>query len=74
MLQSATKILGNLINDMLDYAHLSAGQFKKQMKKFDLVQSVFETIKVLRLKGDELGIHFEFILNGIKQDSPDAAE
>ena len=37
MLVSGNKILGFLINDMLDYAQLSAGSFRKQAKKFDLI-------------------------------------
>ena len=53
---SATKILGFLINDMLDYAQLSAGQFRKNFKKFDLIESVNDIVKVMRAKGDEVGI------------------
>ena len=56
---SASKILGFLINDMLDYAQLSAGQFRKCFNNFNLIHSVAEILKIMKFKADELGINIE---------------
>ena len=53
---SATKILTFLINDMLDYAQVSAGQFRKQVREFDLIKSVDDVIKMMQLKSNGLNI------------------
>ena len=59
MQMSATKILGFLINDMLDYAQLSAGKFRKFMNKFDLMESVDDVMRIMRFKADQLGIEIK---------------
>lgn len=41
---------------MLDYAQLSAGQFRKFYSKFNLVESVNEIKSIMQYKADELGI------------------
>ena len=68
MLQSATKILGNLINDMLDYAQLSAGNFRKLMKNFNLIESVEDVIKIMRFKADQFGIAIEVNFEKLIED------
>ena len=54
---SATKVLNFLINDMLDYAQLSAGQFRKFVKKFDLVEAIDDIVKIMKFKAKELNIN-----------------
>ena len=62
---SASKILNFLINNMLDYALLSAGQFRKFVKKFDLKESIDDVVKILKLKADELNINIQVNLHKI---------
>ena len=52
MQMSASKILCFLINDMLDYAQLSAGQFRKFMSKFNLNDSINDVVKIMRFKAN----------------------
>lgn len=49
---SAVKILNYLVNDMLDYAQLSSGKFRKLGTEFNLVDSVNEIMNVMRFKAD----------------------
>ena len=62
---SASKILNFLINNMLDYALLSAGQFRKFVKKFDLKESIDDVVKILKLKADELNINIQVKIHKI---------
>ena len=41
---------------MLDYAQLSAGKFRKNYTRFNLVESVCDIIDVMDFKAQELGI------------------
>lgn len=52
----AVKLLSFIVNDMLDYAQLSTGQFRKSQTKFNLVESVTDIIDVIGFKAKEYGI------------------
>ena len=65
---SATKILNYLINDMLDYAQLSAGQFRKFQKRFNLIKSINDIIRILRFKADELDIAISIDLSNLNSN------
>ena len=52
----AVKLLTFIVNDMLDYAQLSTGQFRKSQTKFNLVESVTDIIDVIGFKAKEYGI------------------
>ena len=41
---------------MLDYAQLSAGRFRKFLRRFDLIKSINETVGIMKFKANELGI------------------
>jgi len=56
VLGSSVKILNFVISDMLDYAQLGAGQFRKSIEQIDLIESVEETVDILRYKAEELDI------------------
>ena len=51
---SSVKILGSLVNDMLDYAQLSVGQFRKIITNFNLKECVNEIINIMKFKADEM--------------------
>ena len=48
---------------MLDYAQLSAGQFRKNYTRFNLIESVQEIMDVMSYKAEELGINLIKIFN-----------
>lgn len=54
---SSVRILNFLLNDMLDYAQLSSGQFRKFINKFNLVDSVTEIMNVMSYKAQELRVN-----------------
>ena len=54
--RSGVMILNFLINDMLDYASISANKFRSFAKKFDLKESIQEMVDVMKFKAKELGI------------------
>ena len=47
---SAVSILNYLVNDMLDYAQLGAGQFRKFESIFNLQNAISDILKVLEFK------------------------
>lgn len=60
---SAVKILNILVNDMLDYAQLSSGKFRKAYSRLNLVESVSEIVEVMNYKASELGISIKKMFN-----------
>lgn len=63
---SATQILNFLVNDMLDYAQLSSGQFRKFFKKFNLIDSVKDIVNIMKYKADEFGIDIRLDFNNFE--------
>ena len=53
---SAVKILKFLINDMLDYAQIKAGQFRRSSQNFNIVDTVKEVKEVLNFKAEQLKV------------------
>ena len=41
---------------MLDYAQLSAGRFRKFLRRFDLIKSIKDVVGIMLFKANELGI------------------
>lgn len=56
---------------MLDYAQLSAGKFRKNFTRFNLVDSVSDIIDVMEFKAQELGIKLikQFNFPGYERDT-----
>ena len=48
---------------MLDYAQLSAGQFRKNFARFNIIESVQEIMDVMTYKAEELGINLIKVFN-----------
>lgn len=66
---------------MLDYAQLSAGQFRRFKSNFNLIESINEMIEVMNYKAYELGINMfaEYQVHNInseffKKDAPQPTE
>lgn len=50
-------MLNFIVNDMLDYAQLSMGQFRKCYTRFNLVESIGNIVEVMSYKAQELGLN-----------------
>ena len=66
---NATKILNVIIHDMLDYAQLSAGQFRKFVKKFNLIEVIYDVFNIMNHKATELGITVEIDVQDLLKDN-----
>ena len=44
--RSSTKLINYLVNDILDFAQLKSGKFRKDISKFDIRESIQEIIDV----------------------------
>lgn len=44
---SSEKILSFLVNDILDYAQISSGKFRKLFQQFNIKDCVLDIIKIL---------------------------
>lgn len=64
---SSAKILNFLVNDILDYAQISAGKFRKQYLQFNLKECVDEIVLILQFKADQLGVNVECSFTGFNQ-------
>jgi len=53
---------------------MSAGQFRKFFKSFDLVESVEEILSILRFKADELGIDLEMDFANFKDSNNEQSD
>ena len=49
----------NLVHDLLDYAQIKAGKFRKKMSLFDISKTVEEVKSILQQKADAKGIVLE---------------
>jgi signal transduction histidine kinase len=49
----------NLIQDLLDYSQIKAGKFRKNLKYFDIRDTVRETFGILKTKAEAKNITLE---------------
>lgn len=66
---SSEKILSFLVNDILDYAQISSGKFRKNFSRFNIQECVEEIILVMRFKIEQIGINLKFELQGFEDNS-----
>ena len=45
-LSSSTKLMTNLIQDLLDYAQIKAGKFRKNLKRFNIHDTIEEIMSI----------------------------
>lgn len=64
---SSERILCFLVNDILDYAQINAGKFRKLYVQFNLKESIEEIMLIMKFKADQLGIKMECKLQGFEQ-------
>ena len=67
--ESSTKLMENLIQDLLDYAQIKAGKFRMNLNNFDLKQSVKEVTEILQEKAEAKNITFEYNFDNLELNS-----
>lgn len=45
-----------LVQDILDYAQINAGKFRKIFSKFNLKDSIEEILLIMKYKAEQLGV------------------
>ncbi len=55
--ESSTKLLQFLVNDILDFAQIKAGKFRKNVAKFNVKQAIHEIARMLQFKAEQGGIN-----------------
>lgn len=50
-------MLNYLVADILDFAQMKQGKFRKNIQYFDLKLAIEEVISILQYKADQLGIN-----------------
>ena len=60
MQSSSTKILNFLVNDMLDFAQMRSGKFRKNIYNFDLKEAINEIVSIQMMKAEFCGIQLSF--------------
>ena len=66
-LGASAKIMENLIHDLLDYSQIKAGKFRKNLKYFDIKETVKETFGILMTKADAKNITLVHIFGVLSQ-------
>lgn len=57
---SSTKMLNFLVNDMLDFAQMRSGKFRKNNNNFDLKEAINEIVSIQMMKAEFCGIQLSF--------------
>ena len=50
VLNSSSKILSFLVDDILDFSQLKSGKFRKDISMFDLQRTIDEIVMILKYK------------------------
>jgi signal transduction histidine kinase len=54
--QSSTDLMKHLVQDLLDYAQIKAGKFRRNLKKFNIKTAVDEIIQIQIKQAESKGI------------------
>lgn len=63
IIESSSKVLLTLLNDILDYSKVEAGKIQIETRPFDLKNATEEAANLMRIQADEKGIDFRVILS-----------
>ena len=56
---SSAKVMKYLIQDLLDFAQMKAGKFRKNVKKFDVKEIIEETMSIEQEKAKNKGVELK---------------
>ena len=54
---SSSKLMNFLINDILDFAQINQGKFRKDCKNFNIEECIKEVVKIQKYKAEKLGVN-----------------
>ena len=66
VLGSSTKILGFLVNDLLDFAQLKAKKFRKDCSLFNLKTAIQEIYNVCKFKAMQIGVNVQLFYDNFE--------
>jgi len=58
---SSERILSFLVNDILDFAQLKAGKFRKNIQTFSIDKAINDVIKIFSFKAEQMAIQLKQI-------------
>ena len=64
--ESSSKIMSFLVQDLLDYAQIRAGKFRKNLKTFDIREAIEKVMCIQRRKAQAQNIDLEVEYHDIK--------
>ena len=62
-----------MVQDLLDYAQIKAGKFRKQNLRFDIRESVEKVMCIQRQRAQERGIDFRVVFENFQNISSQSA-
>lgn len=64
---TSTRLLNFLVNDMLDFASVQSGKFRKECSNFDIKDSIMEIMLILQFKADQFGININLDMSNFRK-------
>jgi signal transduction histidine kinase len=64
---TSTRLLNFLVNDMLDFASVQSGKFRKECSNFNIKESIMEIMLILQFKADQFGITVNLDLKNFRK-------
>ena len=71
---SSTELMTFLVQDLLDFAQLKAGKFRKNISKFNIRDTVKKVMRIQRRKADAAGIELIAKFPGLASQEPDYSQ
>ena len=65
-MNASTKMLAFVVNDMLTFAQISKGKFRKNCGRFDIREAVEEILLIQREKAEFMEINLKAVYIGFK--------
>lgn len=56
ILESSSEMMAFLVQDLLDYAQIKSGKFRKNLSSFNIVRTIEKCTKILKRKAEGKGI------------------
>ena len=66
---SSSEIMTSMIQDLLDYAQIKAGKFRKNIKIFNIRKSIEKVVSMQRLKADSKGLSMPIEFENIAESA-----
>ena len=60
-IQAASRLLVNLINDILDMSRIQSGQMKLTLAPYSPAELIYEVVSMMQVRADEKGLQFDVV-------------